>query len=56
VLKAFADYIATGSEEAALGVAACLFTSRTLSDAPEIVERYRQVSARFPTETRLLLR
>jgi pimeloyl-ACP methyl ester carboxylesterase len=51
-----ADYAATGSPEAAARAAACLFTPTTLRNAPEIVERYTEVSRRFPVETGVLLR
>jgi pimeloyl-ACP methyl ester carboxylesterase len=55
VSEIFAEYIESGSPAAALKVLTCLFTERTLREAPDLVKEYAEVSARHPAETRVLL-
>ncbi len=55
IAKIFAEYIFTGSQEAAQKAAACLFTERTLSERTEIIHQYQKVSRKFPPETATLI-
>jgi pimeloyl-ACP methyl ester carboxylesterase len=56
ILKLFAEYIQTGSLVAAVKAHRCLFSERTLKHAPEILERYARVSARFPASPAIMKR
>ncbi len=56
VLRIFADFVFTGTPEAAQKAQRCLFAEKTIKDAPEIVRRYEEVSLRFPPATDTLIR
>jgi 3-oxoadipate enol-lactonase len=52
----FAEFIATGSEEAAQEAARCLFAKGTFEKAPEVVEEYQFASANYRPTSEILLR
>ena len=52
----FAEYITTGSREAARMASKCLFAEATLKGAPEVVQHYQEISARFPPTPDVLIR
>jgi 3-oxoadipate enol-lactonase len=56
IARIFVEYIFTGSQEAAKNTPPCLFTDRTLREAPEVVERYQEVSRRFPPTSHVMIR
>jgi pimeloyl-ACP methyl ester carboxylesterase len=56
IARIFVEYIFTGSQEAAQNTPKCLFTERTLREAPEVVERYQEVSRRFPPTSEAMIR
>lgn len=56
IARIFVEYIFTGSQEAAQNTPKCLFTERTLREAPEVVERYQEVSRRFPPTADVMIR
>jgi len=55
IIRIFAEYISTGTPEAAQEVQKCLFTERTLKEAPGVAQRYQEVSGRFPPATDILI-
>jgi pimeloyl-ACP methyl ester carboxylesterase len=55
VLEIFRSYIMTGSQEAAQAAARCLFAQETLRKRPEVVQRYQDVTRRFPPDPRMLI-
>ena len=55
VINIFAEYISSGTPEAAQEVQKCLFTERTLREASEVAQRYQEVSQRFPPTTEILI-
>jgi len=56
IARAFIEYIFTGSQEAAQNIPRCLFTERTLREAPEVVKRYQEISSRFPPTPDTMIR
>ena len=56
IARIFGEYIFTGSQEAAQYTPKCLFTERTLREAPDVVKRYQEVSRRFPPTSDVLIR
>jgi pimeloyl-ACP methyl ester carboxylesterase len=50
----FSRYAYTGSVEAGMEMAGCLFTKQTMTERPEVVSRYRDVSSRFPVDPDVL--
>ena len=55
VTKIFAEYVMTGSEEAAAKTVACLFAEKTLKEAPEVAARYQAEAARFRPPLHVLM-
>jgi len=51
----FADYIMSGSQEAAEKALACLFCEQTLRKKPDVAKRYLEVSRRFPPAPEVLI-
>ena len=51
-----AEYVLTGSREAARNAAICIFAERTFKEAPEVVQRHQEISARFPATSDVLTR
>lgn len=56
ILTLFGEYIRTGSLTAAQKAQKCLFSEKTLKHAPEILERYVKISARFPASPAVMKR
>jgi len=56
IARVFIEYILTGSEEAAQDIPKCLFTERTLREAPEVIKRYQEISSRFPPAPDTMIR
>jgi 3-oxoadipate enol-lactonase len=54
--RLFGEYILTGSEEAAGKTLKALFAEKTLREHPEIPGRYQDVSKRFPSSQKFLIR
>jgi len=55
VASAFFEYITTCSEGAIKKAVITMFSRSTLEDHPEIVERYREISRRFPPSPKFLI-
>ena len=55
VSQAFAEYVMTGSLEAATKATQALFAAETLKNRPELVREYSEVSLRFPNDPAMLL-
>jgi 3-oxoadipate enol-lactonase len=55
IAKIFVEYILTGSQEAAQKAAPSIFTERTLKERPEVVQRYSEISQRFPPDPATLI-
>jgi 3-oxoadipate enol-lactonase len=54
VQRLFSDLIELGTNEARTAAGACLFTRESLEKRPEIVQRYAEVSAKFPVPPEIL--
>ena len=52
----FTEMIRLGTNEAKQAAAACLFSKQTLETRPDIIQRYAEVSARFPASQHTLSR
>ncbi len=52
----FAEFIFTGSQEAAQKAVKCLFAEHTMKEAPEVVQQYQEVSGKFPPVSDVLVR
>ena len=56
IVRIFAEFIFTGSQEAAQKAVKCLFAEHTMREAPEVVQQYQEVSGKFPPATEVLVR
>jgi 3-oxoadipate enol-lactonase len=54
VLSVLISYALTGDQEAGKEVSKILFTERTLRENPEVVERYQEVSGKFPPSPQIM--
>jgi pimeloyl-ACP methyl ester carboxylesterase len=54
VMQAFAEYAAVGTEQAAREVMKCLFAEKTIAEAPDVVQLYREVTAKYPPAPEVL--
>ena len=56
IIGIFAEFIFTGSQEAAQKAVKCLFAEHTMKQAPEVIQQYQEVSGKFPPATEVLVR
>ncbi len=54
--RLFGEYLLTGSDEAYEKTLRALFSEKTLKDRPDITQVYREVSKRFPSSPKFLIR
>ena len=54
--KLFSEMIRLGTDEAKLAAAHCLFAKQTFDDNPQVIQRYADVSQRFPASQKMLAR
>ena len=54
VIRLFDDMISLGTPESKLAAARCLFATPTLEHKPEVIERYNEVSLRFPASPEIM--
>jgi len=54
--RLFSEMIRLGTSEAKTAAAACLFAKRTFESRPDIIQRYTEVSLRFPASQKILER
>jgi pimeloyl-ACP methyl ester carboxylesterase len=52
--KLFSEMIRLGTNEAKLAAAGCLFAKQTFENNPDVIQRYAEVSQRFPTSQKML--
>ena len=52
--RLFSEMIRLGTNEAKLAAAGCLFAKQTFEKKPEVIERYTEVSQRFPASQKML--
>jgi 3-oxoadipate enol-lactonase len=55
IVKDFSEARFTGTQEAARKALRCLFSDRTIQQAPGVVQRYEEVSKRFPPAGQVLI-
>lgn len=55
VVKDFAEFLFTGTQEAARKALRCLFNDKTIQQHPGVVQRYEEVSKRFPPANQVLI-
>ncbi len=54
--RLFGEYIATGSDEGFEKTLKALFAQKTLNERPDIAQSYREISKRFPSPPKFLIR
>ena len=52
--RLFSEMIRLGTDEAKAAAAGCLFAKQTVDRKPEVIQRYTEVSQRFPTSQKML--
>lgn len=52
--RLFSEMIRLGTNEAKLAAAGCLFAKHTFDRKPEVIERYTEISQRFPPSQKML--
>lgn len=52
--RLFSEMIRLGTNEAKLAAAGCLFARQTFERKPQVIQRYTEVSQRFPTSQKML--
>ena len=52
--KLFSEMIRLGTPEAKLAAAQCLFAKQTFENNPQVIQRYAEVSQRFPASQKML--
>lgn len=56
VSRLFSEMVALGTPEAKLAAAACLYAKNTLESKPEVIQRYNEVSMRYPASQDMMAR
>ena len=56
VSRLFSEMVALGTPEAKLAAAACLYTKNTFESKTEVIQRYNEVSMRFPASQDMMAR
>ncbi|MBW2432815.1 MAG: alpha/beta hydrolase [Deltaproteobacteria bacterium] len=54
--RLFSEMIRLGTDEAKIAAAGCLFGKQTFESKPEVIQRYTEVSQRFPASQKILAR
>jgi pimeloyl-ACP methyl ester carboxylesterase len=52
--RRFSEMIRLGTDEAKLAAAGCLFAKQTFESKPKVIQRYTEVSQRFPASQKIL--
>lgn len=55
IVKDFAEFLFTGTQDAARKALRCLFSDRTIQQNPGVVQRYEEVSKRFRPAAQVLI-
>jgi len=56
VSRLFSEMVSLGTPEAKLAAAACLYAKQTFDSKTEVIERYNEVSMRFPASADMMSR
>ena len=56
VSRLFSEMVSQGTAEAKLAAAACLYAKQTFESKMDVIERYNEVSMRFPASTDMMAR